>query len=395
MNFANTAIQPASDFQVGEIVFTNARIICPTEIIEGSLVVRDGYIEDISTGSVDRGTVHDMQGDFLVPGLVELHTDNLERHVAPRPGVVWPTVSAVLAHDAEVASAGITTVLDALRIGDLNSVKEAPTLALDIASTVDRLSREDKLKARHLLHLRCELSYDGVVEQLTEHSANESLKLISLMDHTPGQRQFADLEKYREYYGGKLGLSENEMIEFMRVALEAQARNSEPNRREVVDLANRWRVPLASHDDATQDHVAESSADGVSLAEFPTTLVAAQECQRLGIQVMAGAPNVMRGKSHSGNISAIALAEAGCLDILSSDYIPYSLLQAPFALHRKIDGFGLANAVALVTANPARAIGLEDRGRLELGAVADLVRVHADDDVVKARSVFRSGLQVA
>jgi alpha-D-ribose 1-methylphosphonate 5-triphosphate diphosphatase len=394
MSLTNVAFHEMENIPIGERVITNARIVMDNHVLSGTLQIRNGVIIDIAGGAYQGGAAEDWDDDYLLPGLVELHTDNLERHISPRPGVAWPTSAAILAHDNEITGAGITTVLDALRLGDMDEDKGITDRACDIAATIDHMSDAGKLKADHLLHLRCEVSCDNTVNLLHQFRGIKILRLISLMDHTPGQRQFANLDKYREYYSAKLGLSRQGIDAFMAHAKAAQVRNSARHRTEAVRLANSWGVPLASHDDATAAHVMESAADNVVLAEFPTTIEAARECQRRDIQVLAGAPNVLRGKYHSGNVSALALAQAGCLDILSSDYVPYSLLQAPFILSRLVDGYDLPSAVATVSRNPAVAIGLADRGCIAPGYRADLVRVHVDGDIVSARAVFRSGQQI-
>jgi alpha-D-ribose 1-methylphosphonate 5-triphosphate diphosphatase len=214
------------------------------------------------------------------------------------------------------------------------------------------------------------------------------------MDHTPGQRQFVDLTKYREYYQGKYGLSGAEIEAAMERQRDAHERHAGANRRRVVDLCRDRGIPLASHDDATPEHVAESLADGVALAEFPTTVAAARAAHGHGIAVLMGAPNLVRGGSHSGNVSARTLAEAGMLDILSSDYVPFSLLHAAFALARHLPHTGLPAAVATVTANPACAVGLDDRGSIAPGKRADLLRVRDADDAVLVRAVWRGGARV-
>ena len=154
-------------------------------------------------------------------------------------------------------------------------------------------------------------------------------------------------------------------------------------------------IAVASHDDATLDHVAEARQFNVTVAEFPTSMVAARASHEAGMGVLMGAPNVVRGKSHSGNIAARDLAEAGVLDVLSSDYVPFSLIYAPFVLAETVDHIELPRAIAMVTANPARQVGLTDRGRLASGLRADLVRVGRNEGIPVVRQVWREGRRVA
>jgi alpha-D-ribose 1-methylphosphonate 5-triphosphate diphosphatase len=214
------------------------------------------------------------------------------------------------------------------------------------------------------------------------------------MDHTPGARQFTSFDAWRTYYGGKSGLPQAELDRLIARKQDLFAKNYARHRAALVALARAHGTVLASHDDATREHVAESIADGVAVAEFPTTVEAARQSHDAGIRVMMGAPNVVRGGSHSGNVAAEALARADVLDVLSSDYVPASLLLGAFELARRIEGTALADALRTVTLNPARAAGLTDRGEIAVGKRADLVRVQMSGTLPVAREVFRSGVRV-
>ncbi|WP_244498460.1 alpha-D-ribose 1-methylphosphonate 5-triphosphate diphosphatase [Aureimonas ureilytica] len=376
-----------------EQVFTNALIVLPDEVVEGSLLVREGRIADISAGKV-RGGV-DCEGDHLLPGLVELHTDNLEGHYLPRPKVRWNIHAALQAHDAEVAASGITTVFDALRVGmDEDAQLGGADMQL-MADAIGAASERDDLRAEHFLHLRCEVSAEDVLPSFERLGSHPLVRLASLMDHAPGQRQFVDLETYRIYYQGKTGMSDPVFEAFCARRIKDSQTYSERHRRAIAETCHKAGIAIASHDDATAAHVEESRALGVALAEFPTTLEAARLSHESGLAVLMGAPNVVRGGSHSGNISAAALVERGLLDVLSSDYVPFSLVQAVFVLAETI---GLCAAVRMVSANPARVAGFADRGALLTGLRADLVRVHAPEGKVATpvvRGVWRGGRRVA
>lgn len=378
-----------------DLVITNARIIGrKDEIAGGSLAIRDGVIADISTGPSAVTSAEDFGGDYLLPGLVELHTDNLEKHFAPRPGVRWPAKLAVINHDAQVAAAGITTVMDAVAVGDVREGSVRLQILRDMIAAIEEAQQGGMLRAEHLLHLRCEVSFRDLMALIEPMSGLSWLRLVSVMDHTPGQRQFVNPEKYRQYYQGKFGLSDEEMERFMAEQIaNAQAWGAE-NRRKVVALCHAKGLPLASHDDATAAHVAEAAADKMVVAEFPTTQEAAELSRRHGMKVMMGGPNVVRGGSHSGNISARSLAEAGQLDIISSDYVPSSMLQSVFLLPEQLPEISLPQAVAMASSNPADAVGLTDRGAIETGKRADLLRVSLIDDTPVVRAVWRGGRRV-
>jgi len=171
--------------------------------------------------------------------------------------------------------------------------------------------------------------------------------------------------------------------------------NSAPNRVAISEACLARGIVLASHDDATLAHVEEAVQQGIRVAEFPTTAEAAAASKQAGLGVLMGAPNVMRGASHSGNVSARQLAAEGLLDILSSDYIPFSLIQSAFFIGEAVEAITLPQAVAMVSKNPAEAVGLTDRGIIEPGRRADLVRVRVDDHVPVVRTVWREGRRVA
>ncbi len=376
-----------------DLILTNARIVLADEIVEGSVAIRDGLIADVSTGTTRLG--EDFAGDYLIPGLVELHTDHLEGHYAPRPKVRWNPLAAVLAHDAQVATSGITTVFDALRVG----MDEDPEItAQDMRRLADAIEdgvRKDRLRADHFIHLRCEVSADDCQDGFAFFDGDERVRLASLMDHAPGQRQFVNLETYSYYYQRKLKLTDEEFVRFCEKRMAQSARNSRRNRLAIAQACHDRGIVLASHDDATDAHVAEAIEQGIRVAEFPTTLSAAAASKQAGMGVLMGAPNVVRGGSHSGNVSARELAEQGCLDILSSDYIPYSLIQSAFFLGEVVDAISLPQAVAMVSKNPAAATGLDDRGEIAVGKRSDLVRVRVDEHIPVVRSVWREGRRVA
>lgn len=377
-----------------ELILTNARIVTADEVVDGTLVVRGTDIADIGIGPSRAAAAHDLGGDYLLPGLIELHTDNLEKHVAPRPGVRWPMPAAVLAHDAQIAGTGITTVFDALTVGE---VRQDGVRAEMLQSSVDAITaaqRNGGLRAEHFIHLRCEVAHETIVEMVEGLIRHPLLRLISLMDHTPGQRQFASIAKYYEYYQGKFGYTDAEMEAYIAQKTELNRRYADPNRRALATLARAHGLPQANHDDGTFAHVEEALELGTTIAEFPTTVEAATVARRFGMAVVMGAPNVVRGGSHSGNISACDLARDGMLDILSSDYAPVSLLHAAFLLHADID-MPLPEATAKVSLNPARALGLDDRGEIAPGRRADLLHVRLVDGLPVPRRVWRAGERIA
>ncbi|PSN18175.1 phosphonate metabolism protein PhnM [filamentous cyanobacterium CCP5] len=376
-----------------EQVYTNFRLQLPDAEVLGTLVVRDGCIADIQPGTVAQGV--DGNGDYLMPGLVELHTDNLEQCISPRPKVRWPLDVATIYHDRHMAAAGITTVCDAIAVGDITPTSLRMTQFGAMIDAIHQAQEAGRLSVNHRLHLRCELGYEQVHDVTASYASHPLLALISLMDHTPGQRQFVRVDKYKEYYMGKHGVTEAEVGALIQSRIENQQRHALINRRRLVELSRREHIPLASHDDATPDHVEESLQDGAVIAEFPTTLAAAKLAHHQGLKVLMGAPNVILGQSHSGNVSAMDLADLDLVDIISSDYVPQSLIQAMFLIADRQQK-PLHQAMRLFTQNPAEAIGLGgDRGSLEIGKRADLITLHHDGTVPRLTSVICQGRQVA
>ena len=380
-----------------ELILKNAMIVKKDEVLHGHILVRDGLIADIAQGDVPHGldaVAYDLEGDFLLPGFVELHTDHVEGHYAPRPKVRWNPMAAVLAHDAQIAASGITTVFDALRVGldsDANlKYDDMKALADAFHCGVD----EGILRADHFIHLRCEVSADDCISAFHEFDNYPLVKLISVMDHAPGQRQFADIEQYAVYYKSKLKMNDAEFDAFCKRRMEDSSRNSDRNRVTIAELCKQRGLILASHDDATLGHVDQAISQNIHVAEFPTTIEAARASHNAGLAVLMGAPNVVRGGSHSGNVAAGDLVDEGVLDILSSDYIPMSLAQAAFSLAEGDHAISLPEAVCLISDNPARASGLADRGSIEIGKRADLVHVRQSRTTPIIRQVWREGQRV-
>ncbi|WP_371061133.1 alpha-D-ribose 1-methylphosphonate 5-triphosphate diphosphatase [Rhodosalinus sp. 5P4] len=377
-----------------DTVLANATLVLTDETVRGSLRLSGGEIAAIDSGATVPPGAVDCEGDFVAPGLVELHTDNLERHIQPRPGVDWPHAAAILAHDAELAGCGITTVFDAMRVGSIPGGKARyDAYARGLASELWALRETGGLRISHFLHLRAEVCSETLPEEMAAFGPEDRVGIVSLMDHTPGQRQFRDLEKLKGYVMGKQGLSEREFEEHVDRLAALQARHGAAHEARAVAEARRYGAVLASHDDTTTAHVAISAGHGARLAEFPTTEEAAAACRRHDIAVMMGAPNLIRGGSHSGNVAAASLAEAGLLDILSSDYVPAALLLAAVRLGALWGD--MARGLATVTAAPARAVGLGDRGRLAPGQRADVIRFALDGDTPRLGGVWCRGVRVA
>ncbi len=376
-----------------EMILANATLVLPNETLTGSVRIAGETIIEVASGAAIPAGAIDCEGDFVCPGLVELHTDNLERHIQPRPRVDWPHAAAILAHDAELASTGITTVFDAMRIGSIPSGQRYKKYARDLSRELWNLREQDALKISHFLHLRAEVCSETLVEELDEFDADDRVGLVSLMDHTPGQRQFRDMAQLEAYMKGKHGMNDDDFLQHVAQLKSLRERFGDRHEVETVKAARRFGAMLASHDDTTDAQVRISAGHGITLAEFPTTVEAARACHDHGIKVMMGAPNVIRGGSHSGNVAAHELAELGHLDILSSDYVPAALLLSAARLGEMWGD--MARGLRTVTQTPAQVVGLDDRGELRAGARADVIRFRLREGAPALNGVWSRGRRVA
>lgn len=381
---------------MSDVVFTNALLVRDTDVIRGTLVVSGGAIKSVEPGLSSVAGAIDCEGDYLLPGLVEMHTDNAEKHFVPRPGVFWPDqLGAILAHDAQMAAAGVTTVYDSICAGSVTGRNDHRRFIF--GQTVEAVTEgvaKSAFRIDHKIHIRCELSAPELVADLEPHADNRLVRLISLMDHTPGQRQYRNIEYLKRYnlQSGEKTLDEHERDVAHRMQEgPINKRRSWPI---VVEMFRSRGVPIASHDDTTPADVAEAVAAGAVISEFPTTIEAAAAARQHGLATIAGAPNVVRGGSHSGNVSAVELATLGLLDGLSSDYVPSSLLQAVVRLNAE-HGIALPDAIGMVTWRIADMVGLTDRGRLGPGLRADLVRFRLVGTTPVVREVRVLGQRVA
>ena len=370
-------------------VLTNARIVLADSIHHGALAIEGTKIADI--GENAQGI--DLEGDYLIPGIIDLHTDNLERQALPRHNARWPSRSALLSHDAQCAAAGITTVFDALCLGDIGFEKARNKTFEEGFRNLRDFTRANVLKSEHFLHLRCELPAAEMPEMLARAIDDPLVRLVSLMDHSPGMGQYADIPRYRQMRE-KEGYSPHEIEEGVATLQANHRAHHVPHRALVIEAAQRHGIPVASHDDRTEEEIARNQEEGIGISEFPVSLVAARAARRHGLRTIAGAPNIVRGGSHSGNVAVTDLIAETLLDALASDYVPASMLEAAFhAVAQNI--LKLPAAIALITSGPADIACLPDRGRIATGMRADLVQVRLFETLPIIRAVWREGKRIA
>jgi alpha-D-ribose 1-methylphosphonate 5-triphosphate diphosphatase len=376
-----------------ELILTNAQLVLRDQVLHGTLVIRGDRIAEIQPGRSHAPGAIDLDGDHLIPGIVDVHTDNLERQVQPRATARWPSRSAMLAHDSQTAAAGVTTVLDALCLGDLGFDVGRTQTFVEGVKDLDALTGTGLLKSDHFLHLRCEIPAADMRE-LVEMAADHPLvRMVSFMDHSPGVGQYRDVERYRQMRI-RNGKTAEQVDKRITELLEQRAQLLEPNRRWLLDRIAHRNLPLASHDDDSPEGIARNAADGITISEFPVTLEAAQAAKKLGVQVIAGAPNIVRGGSHSGNVAVSDLMHDQAVDVLASDYVPPAMVEAAW-LAAGQGHATLPAAIAMITDTAARMAGFADRGRLEAGLRADLVQIRPHEGHAVVRKVWRAGERIA
>lgn len=352
-------------------VIENARLVTPDAIVAGALRIEDDRI--VSVGDVTHSAYETVnaQGRLVLPGLIDLHGDDIESHLHPRTGARMDTHMALASADRANVAAGITTKFHAISFEVDPTENRSPELGAEITSAVETA---DDLMADHRIHARCEVTQQRCVDAVEEVIEMGDAGLVSVMSHIPGKGQFQSREAFLQYYRDSQNHTVEEaksMIE-KRGGIELSTIRKRVNR--IVAAAHKHGVPTASHDDEEVTEVEKLHKVGVNVSEYPITLATAKRAHELGMTVTMGAPNLVRGESQWGNLRTVDAIKAGVVDALVADYHPISLLAAPF-----VDtGESLPKRVARVTKNPADAVGLSDRGRIVEGARADLVIVDED-----------------
>ena len=377
----------------GETILINGRLVLPDEVVTGGVRIEAGRIESIDKGTNRVAGAVDLDGDYLIPGLIDLHTDNLEKHYQPRKDVFWDPVIAAVSHDAQVVAAGITTVFDSLTLGAAPGWDSREDTIEPMISGLTEAHDHGLLRADHLLHYRCEVTHPKITAIVEAHLDHPLARFMSLMDHAPGDRQTPDVERYRRHHLSAFGHDEAALDRHITDLMTKSKTIGPGNRRSIAALGRAKQQPLASHDDATAAHIEEAAELGCMLTEFPTSVEAATAAHALGMKVLMGAPNLIRGGSHSGNVAAASLARYDKLDLFASDYIPSSMLAAAFKLTEPPFEWPLPRAIRTVTKAPAEAAGFNDRGEIVQGLAADFVRVRIVEGRPIVRSVWRRGVR--
>jgi len=390
MTFADKTVPTGSELTV----LKNARIVLGDEVISGHLAVADGRIVSVDTGAAPQAGL-DLEGDYLLPGLVDIHTDHFEKHIYPRAHVRWDPLRAAMAHDAQIIGSGITTVFDSLCVGATIKNPERREILAPMIDALEQAQAAGMLKSDHLVHLRCEITDDETTRLTEENIGREIVRMVSVMEHLPGRRQSKNIEGYISRRMADTGEPRHEAERVTQELLNFSDEISARVRPAVVALAHAHKLPLLSHDDTELEHIDEALAEGISVSEFPCTMDAARKARQHGMHAVGGAPNVIRGGSQSGNVAVKDLLAEDLVDILASDYVPRSLLDCAFlvAADETLQA-DLPAAVRMVTKTPAEVAGLSDRGEIAAGKRADLLHVGVHNGHPFVKQGWRAGKRV-
>lgn len=370
------------------IYLTGATIVLNDSILENStLLIEDGIISAINPDTVNAQNAIDLSGKTLIPGMIDLHCDALEKEVEPRPGVHFPLDFAIAQADKRNAAAGITTIYHALSFANEELGVRNNEFAADIARSVHAWQPNALVDNR--VHCRYEITDKSSMDLLLSLINDNEMHLLSLMDHTPGQGQFKDMAAYRNYLSRTYKTSDAKIDEIID-RKQTDAISAIDRVKILVEAAHNNNISVASHDDDTIERVDTMHGLGVNISEFPINMKTAEYAKEKGISTIFGAPNILRGGSQSGSMRAVDAIKQGVADCLCSDYSPAALIAAVYRL-TQISPIHLPAAIRLVSLNPAKAAGLSDRGEIAVGKRADLAAITHCGSLPQVSSVWVKG----
>lgn len=355
---------------MNETILTNARIVRPDGEMNGTLVIDSGRIAEILPHRIPGGI--DLQGAYLIPGVIDIHTDYLEREMAPRPTAKIPIELALHVMDLRALSCGLTTICSAARISEEREGRPGSWRGDGVALAIKFEELIPQMRANHRIHVRWSTNFEPVEQILDQVLELKTIANLVFNDDTPGQRQFRDIEALLQQRVNRQNISMEEARKQMEERME---KASKVNNRKQVQARLDGQIPIGSHDDTTVEHVLEAFDCGATLSEMPCSIEAARKAKEMGMMVCMGAPNYYRGGSHCGNLSCIDAIAENLVDIMCSDYHFPSLLAC--AIRMKENGMSMPEAINMLTLNPARHLGLDQEiGSIERGKRADLTAFH-------------------
>jgi len=376
-----------------DFIIENATVVLPTGILKNSSVaIEDGFISRITEGSIgSRKRKRNVKGKLLLPGFIDLHSDAIEKEIEPRPNIFFPPNIAIIEMDKKLSACGITTAFHALSFAENEIGIRCNQKAYEIIREINRLV--PMLSVRTKVHARFEITDSGAISYLETLIYDRHVNLLSFMDHTPGQGQFKEITSYKKYYGTVYNKSDSELSKIIDSKV-AKRDCVKANISHLLKICKSIGIPTISHDDDSFEKIQWIKEIGIEISEFPVNMEAVKAASENKIYICFGAPNVLRGNSHAGNLSARDAIRLGYGDILCSDYSPMAMLHAIFTLS-KHDVLPLHEAVKMATLNPAKAVGIEGKiGSIEEGKMADLVLVDLSYEIPRVISTFVSGKEV-
>ncbi|OQW99919.1 MAG: hypothetical protein BWK74_01085 [Desulfobacteraceae bacterium A6] len=377
-----------------DFVIEDATVILPSGIAERtSIKIEDGIISKIREGNINSGGMRiDARGRYILPGFIDLHSDAIEKEIEPRPNSRFPTNIALFELDKKLAACGVTTIFHALSFAGGEIGIRSNKMAAEIIMETNRLNA--KMGVRTKVHARFEITDDGAIPYLEGLIKDGCINLLSFMDHTPGQGQFREVTSFKNYYGTVYKKSDAELEKIIDRKLSVKESVKSSHIDYVAALCEAIGIPMASHDDDSEEKILWLNETGIRISEFPVNMEAAGAARNHGIYICLGAPNTLRGNSQAKNLSARDAISSGYGDILCSDYSPMTILHAVFTLAR-LGILPLHKAVNMVSLNPARAVGISQQtGSIEEGKDADLIMVDCNNEVPKALKTIVSGKEV-
>lgn len=384
----------------GRTIITGAKLVLPYEVIKGDILINGDIIEAIFPCGLDfypgfdifpgDSSSIDAEGMYVLPGIIDIHSDAVEREIAPRPHAYFPIEFSLYELDKKIVSSGITTIYHSLSLSGAGAVGvREDQMVIDIIDNIVHQNLKRSM-ARSLVHLRYEVTHIEGAPLVKELLGRNLVHMFSFMDHTPGQGQYTKPGTYEQYAMKTYGLSPEKI---QMITDEAKNRRQQVDPAVLKELSRIARVKgikIASHDDDTYDKLNAMLELGVTISEFPINIETALYAKAKGVFIAVGAPNVVRNASHGNNLKATEAITAGAADILCSDYYPPAMLAAVFKLMAL--GIKLQDAVRMISTNPAKAAGIDHLcGSIEVGKRADLVIVELENNHPFVRKTIVGG----
>lgn len=378
----------------------NANIVLEDKILEsGHLIIEGDTIKKVSNDKIDYlldfneiDEIIDAKNLYVIPGIIDIHSDAIEKEIEPRPSTLLPFNMAFYELDKKLPANGITTVYHSISLGDGVGVRSIDN-SLKMIENIDSYKNINSKSINHKVHLRYEVLYHEGLDKVSELLDKDKIDYLSIMDHSPGQGQYTNPKFYREYATKVWGVTENYVDTWLDDLVDLHDNLDWNKIASVIGIAKTKNINVASHDDDTLEKMDFIKNIGVNVSEFPITLEVAKHSKKLGVLTCLGAPNIVRGKSHNNNLKAMDAILEDCCDIVCSDYLPSAMIKSMCIVAQETNS--LNKAVNLFTSNPAKAVGIYDeRGSIKENKKADLVLLDIDSEYPRVVNTIVNGKTV-